>query len=121
MRTPPPAGQGPAGGTVGAGRGRVPVRGNLVGGSGNSPFVGHITLSIADIEFVSSDEILLDDDDVVVLSEPSALRRRAVARHTLSRSPGPARATSRRSDVATPSFDDMQTAVRAVPRFARVR
>ncbi len=83
--------------------------------------VGHITLGIADIEFVSSDEILLDDDDVVVLSEPSAPRRRAVARHTLSRSPGPARTTSRRADAAVASFDDMQTAVRAVPRLARVR
>jgi hypothetical protein len=82
--------------------------------------VGHIALGIADIEFVPSDEILLDDD-VVVLSEPSAPRRRAVARHTLSRSPGPARTTSRRADAATPSFDDMQTAVRAVPRLARAR
>lgn len=77
--------------------------------------MGHITLGIADIEFLGADEIVLDDDDVVLLVERPVTRRHNVARHTLTRTPSPARPTAR------VSFDEMQTAVRAVPRSARAR
>lgn len=84
---------------------------NLGWRPGNLPFMGHIRLDLADIEFVHNDEIALDDDDVILLEEPA----RAGARRAISaRLPQP-----RRRPGHAPSFDDAATVVWAVPERAR--
>ncbi|HWB79162.1 MAG TPA: hypothetical protein VG755_29580 [Nannocystaceae bacterium] len=70
--------------------------------------MGHHELSIADIEFVGTEEYLLDDADVVLIEE-----RRPLARSRAKTAP---KATPRRRSAPLPSpysriFDDAQTRV----------
>jgi hypothetical protein len=70
--------------------------------------VGPIKLSIADIEFVAADEILLDDDDVIVVDE-----RRLRARER-ARTDAPARTRQHTAPLPAPYgrvFDDATTRV----------
>ncbi len=74
--------------------------------------MGHIRLSISDIEFVGTEEYLLDDDDVILLEEPRpAARTRASVR-------------THRPKAALPApqrrfFDDAQTGVWSRAALAR--
>lgn len=68
--------------------------------------MGHIRLSIDDIEFVPSDEIVLDDADVILVEERTPIR--AVAHHG-----------SRAHVRAMRPFDDAVTRVWSRTAYAR--
>jgi hypothetical protein len=94
--------------------------------------VGHIKLSEADIEFVQNEEIVLDESDVVVLSDsrrarvrpmqwrdpsvrPQAVRpqvQRAVAQPAANPRQMPA---PRRAALRALPFDDAPTRIWAIP------
>lgn len=78
--------------------------------------MGHITLGIGDIEFVDASEPAELDEEDFVLIEERPLRRANTGPRQVVPMPKP-RETVRRA----PSFDDMQTAVRAVGRLGRAR
>lgn len=86
---------------------------------GNTPCVGHITLAISDIEFLQPDEFVLDDADLIPVDErPEVVRgRRRAPTQPVRAIPLP----RRRPAPARVAFDDAQTAVRSVGRFARGR
>jgi hypothetical protein len=66
--------------------------------------VGHHELSIADIEFVGTDEVFLDDADVVLIEDRRpAARARAAATPRRRTAPMPARVSR--------MFDDAETRV----------
>lgn len=80
--------------------------------------MGHITLGIADIEFVAEPlepALELDDSDFVLIEE-RPLRRANTGPQRVVQMPQPRRSTRR-----APSFDDMPTVVRAIDRVASGR
>jgi hypothetical protein len=79
--------------------------------------VGHITLGIGDIEFVDASEPAELDEADFVLIEERPLRRANTGPRQVVPMPKPRHPVARRA----PSFDDMQTAVRAVGRLGHAR